>query len=250
MRCRWMLSVILITVFSSCESRYEDSSKPLSALSITVIERPSGLWSSLFHSDEIIQRFYSDEKGRPSLAVYSRRGFDDERKSYEWTDTSVIIDEGRRGRAEYLLRDGLIVMRRSLSDGRTASYSYDEGRHIISAGQTDYVWQGSELVAVESKSPDGELMIEEQVSYDAQKPPSDVPMAAIICRRWGKWWLLPLLLKGYFGELTGDVPLKISHPDGHFDLFRSTFDDDGRLKSLQSVSDHETMTFEWKNNKE
>lgn len=247
MHGKWLLIMLLAVALGSCGNGGGNSSKASSARTLTVKIHASGLFGGVFDSGEVTQQFFFDKQGRPTLATYSRKGFADERKKFEWTDTSVTVSEGRAGECVYKIRNGLIISRREPKGGRTDTYAYDAGRHIVRAGMTEYVWQGSQLTLIQSKSADGGLMIEEQVDYDPKKPASQAPMATIMSRRWHKWWLLPLLLQGYFGEPSGDVPFKISHPDGHFDLFRSTFDSDGRLKSLQSVSDHETMDFYWEN---
>lgn len=204
---------------------------------LTVRECPSGFLASLLHEETCSQKFYCDAAGRPARAVYSQRGLPDEQLRFVYTDSSVIMREGRSGRFEYLLHDGLIVARRPIGQGAATRYVYDAARHLVRAGQTDYVWQGARLTAIQAKSPDGSLMMERKVDYDEAKPVSQAVMAELFARDWGKWWLLPFLLKGWFGEFPVDVPYKISHPDGHFDLFRTTFDGDGRLTSIHSVSD-------------
>lgn len=225
---------------------HQNSAEPLYLQPYLVVnEHPAGLFAFLNQQEICQQKFYCDAAGKPVCAVYSQQGFPDECLRFVYTDSSVIVREGRSGRCEYLFSGGLIVARRSLGHGSTTHFSYDAARHLVSAGQTDYVWEGARLLSVQLKSPDGSLMIERKVDYDAAKPVSQVVMAELFAHYWGKWWLLPFLQKGYFGEFPVDVPYKVSYPDGHFDLFRSTFDDDNRLTSLLSVADGKVRDFRW-----
>ncbi|WP_146154185.1 hypothetical protein [Prevotella sp. oral taxon 376] len=212
---------------------------------LTVRERPSGFFASLFGQEICSQKFYCDTAGRPVHAVYSQRGFPDEHLRFTYTDSSFITREGRSGRCEYLLREGLIVAGKPLGHGTMTRFVYDAARHLVRAGQTDYVWEGARLTAVRLKSPDGRLMIERKVDYDEAKPVSQTVMAELFAHYWGKWWLLPFLQKGYFGEFPVGVPYRISYPDGHFDLYRSVFGDDGRLASIQSVGDGIVRDYRW-----
>lgn len=266
-RCVFWLTVFCSLVFYSCKKEklptlgnpdatrypaYMGSVRGLDSMDgrgflpyLTVRERPSGFFASLFRKEICSQKFYCDTAGRPVHAVYSQKGFPDEHQRFVYTDSSFMMREGRSGWCEYLLRGGLIVARRPLGHGAMTRFAYDAARHLVRAGQTDYVWEGARLTAVRVKSPDGNLMIERKVDYDEAKPVSQIVMAELFARYWGKWWLLPFLQKGYFGEFPVDVPYKISYPDGHFDLYRTTFDDGRQLTSILSVGDGIVRDYHW-----
>lgn len=211
-------------------------------LSMTIEERPDG-WTERFTSHDILSTsYYEDAQGRPAAIVCSAPGMEDIVRTVSYTDSSFILQEGNSGRTEYLLKDGLVVRRRPLDGGYGCwSYSYDAARHLRSYGSTLWQWQGASIKEVDVRSMDNQNEIARYIDYDEQKALSQNAAAMLIAHQWGMPWLLPFLIKGYFGELPAQVPYKVSYDDGHWDLYRMTQDDNGKVRECHIVNEHRTI---------
>lgn len=253
---RWILLLTVLSCLCSCKNQSDEEAcrqladsygLPRDGLSLVVKTRQEGLAGRLFEQPLSVTFYYVDKHQRPDKIVYVQP----EAGRCEWrvlyTDSSFVIAEGEKGRTEYVMHDGLVTSRRLLSYSvPPCSYHYDITRHLQRMGDDFWMWQDAQLQEWQVRSHDNQNMVTRYISYDTQKPLSQSVMAYIVAREWGKMWLLPFLLNGNFGELPPQTPFKVSYDDGHFELYPSTFNDNGRLHECRDVERGTVSTFYWK----